>query len=114
MTRSPFVSAAIPAALVTAAAGCAAHPARPSSPVADDLPPVLLQAAGRLGYRPERYDAQTIFCQREASTGTMIPREHCIGSGALISDVSGQRRLLRQIERVRGRTIPNVSAPPTH
>lgn len=99
MTESRFVAGAILAALAIAAVGCAD---RPSPQVAGGPSPTLLEEAHRLGYSPKVIDGQTVFCQHQELTGSMVPTEHCIGQAALESDITAQRESLHELQNSLG------------
>lgn len=102
MTKSPCLHVAIVAALAVAEAGCADHPAQPSLQAAAGPSQALLEAAHRLGYGPELVDGETIYCQREELTGSMVPTEHCISEAALEADIAAQQETLHELQNSLG------------
>ncbi len=113
MTASPLLlRVAILAALAVAEAGCAARPARPSSPGGVGVPSTLLEAAHRLGYTAELDDGKVVYCQHETQTGSMVPQEHCIDEAALEADIATQQEALDELKTNRGATSRQMTSTP--
>ena len=110
MTRSSLFAAACLMALAALAAGCADRPAgsgqgstRTASVASQanrfGVSAKLLAAAGNLGYNPKIVNGKTVFCQKEANTGSIIAQYHCIGAASLRITLLQQRRMRHQLER---------------
>jgi hypothetical protein len=93
MTKSPFVPMALLAALAIAATGCAHQP--PAS-LTGQLN--VMQLASDMGYnQPRVVNGQTLYCQNEELTGSMVPKVTCINSDEVVAKARAQGDLLRQM-----------------
>ncbi len=101
MTQSPFLLAAILAALVVAEAGCADRPSAPAKSF-PGASAAVLAAAGSMGFSPVLVKGKTLFCQRQELTGSIIPRERCIGVQAVRDDIAARRAIVHQIRQPLG------------
>ncbi len=94
MTNSRLVPIALLSVLATAATGCAHQP--PAS-LAGELN--VMQAASDMGYnQPRVIDGQTLYCQNEALTGSMVPKVACINSDQVIAKARAQGDELRYMQ----------------
>jgi hypothetical protein len=95
MTHSPVTPIALFSVLAVAAAGCANQP--PAS-VAGELN--VMQLASEMGYTtPKVIDGRTLFCTNEELTGSMVPKEACIDSDAVVAKARQQGDLLKYLAR---------------
>jgi len=93
MTKSAFVPSALLAALALAATGCA-H--QPPAPVAAELN--VMKVASEMGYNtPEVVNGETLFCQREELTGSLVPTEACISSDQVVAKARAQGDLIKYL-----------------
>jgi hypothetical protein len=91
MTKSPFVPMTLLSALALAATGCAHQP--PAS-VAGELN--VMQLASDMGFnQPKVINGQTLYCQNEQLTGSLVPKVACISSDQVIAKARAQGDLLR-------------------
>ncbi len=110
MTRSRLFIAVCLMALAALEAGCADHPAgsgngsTSAASIASQanrfgVSAKLLAAAGNLGYNPKIVNGKTVFCQKEANTGSIIAQYHCVGAASLRLALLQQRTMRHQLER---------------
>lgn len=84
---------ALLSALAVAAAGCAHQP--PAS-VSADLN--IMRIASDMGYNtPKVINGETLYCQREELTGSLVPREACISSDQVMAKARAQGDLLKYL-----------------
>jgi hypothetical protein len=110
MSRSSLLIGACLMALAALEAGCADRPAgsgRGSTGAASvasranrfGVSAKLLAAAANLGYNPKTVNGKTVFCQKEANTGSIIAQYHCMGAASLRLALLQQRTMRHQLER---------------
>jgi hypothetical protein len=93
MTKSSFVPRALLAALAIAATGCAHQP--PAS-LTGQLN--VMQLASDMGYnQPRVMNGQTLYCQNEELTGSMVPKVACINSDEVVAKARAQGDLLKYL-----------------
>jgi hypothetical protein len=81
MSKSTFAPCALLSALAIAATGCA-H--QPPSPLTGELN--VMQIANDMGYnQPRIINGQTLYCQNEALTGSMVPKVACVDSDQVVA-----------------------------
>lgn len=98
MKKSPLVSGALLSALAIGVTGCA-H--QPPPALAGELN--VMQAASEMGYNdPKVINGQTLYCQNEALTGSMVPKVACINSDQVIA-----------MARAQGDELKYMRSPPT-
>jgi len=91
MTKSSLVPLALFSALAVAAASCAHQP--PAS-ISGELN--VMQMASDMGYNtPKVINGQTLYCQREELTGSLVPQEACISSDEVVAKARAQGDLLK-------------------
>lgn len=105
MTRSLLLSSALLSAAVLAAPGCA-H--QLPAPLSGELN--VMQAASDMGYNtPKVINGETLFCQREELTGTLVARDACLSSDQVVAKAQEQGDFIKYLLRA-----PNTptSTPP--
>ncbi len=104
MRKSLFVPSALLSALAIAATGCAHQP--PAS-LAGELN--VMQAASDMGYnQPRVINGQTLYCQNEALTGSMVPKVACVNSDQVIAMARAQGDELKYMRQ----STNGVTRPP--
>ncbi|HEY1890809.1 MAG TPA: hypothetical protein VGG63_10410 [Steroidobacteraceae bacterium] len=102
MKKPPLLPIALLPVLAIAAAGCATH--QPPAALSAQL--TVMQAANELGYTtPRVVDGQTLYCQPEELTGSMVPKLACLNGDEVMSQARKQGDLIQYLK-----TPP--SAPP--
>ena len=93
MTKSSLVPMGLLSALAVAAAGCAHQPPMPAS-MSGELN--VMQVANEMGYTtPKVVNGQTLYCQNEELTGSLVPKTACINA----DEVEINRSMVRQAKR---------------
>lgn len=97
MTKSSLVPMALLAALAVAATGCVHQPtATASTAVSGELN--VMQLASDMGYNtPKVINGETLYCQREELTGSLVPKEACISSDDVVAKARAQGDLLKYL-----------------
>jgi hypothetical protein len=91
MRKLSFVPSALLSALAVAATGCAHQP--PAS-LTGELN--VMQVASDMGYdQPKVINGQTLYCQNEALTGSMVPKVACVNSDQVVAMARAQGDELR-------------------
>ena len=97
MTKSSLVPMGLLAVLAVAAAGCAHQPPVPAS-VSGELN--VMQVASEMGYNtPMVINGQTLYCQNEELTGSLVPKTACINADEVIAKARSQGDELKDLER---------------
>lgn len=99
MTKSSLVPMALLAALAVAATGCVHQPTATttaSTAVSGELN--VMQLASDMGYNtPKVINGETLYCQREELTGSLVPKEACISSDDVVAKARAQGDLLKYL-----------------
>ncbi|HEY6515352.1 MAG TPA: hypothetical protein VIY50_04365 [Steroidobacteraceae bacterium] len=104
MTKSLLLPIALLPALAIAAAGCAHQP-----PTALSAQLSVMQAANDLGYTtPKVINGQTLYCQPEELTGSMVPKLACLNADEVMAQARKQGDLLQYLK-----TPPSATPRPT-
>lgn len=116
MTRPHLFISVCVMALATVAAGCADHPASDGQPSGSSsaepasghahrfgVSPKLLAAASNLGYNPRVVNGKTVFCQKEANTGSIISHYYCVNAASLRIQLLQENHSRNRLERATSR-----------
>ncbi|HEY1890810.1 MAG TPA: hypothetical protein VGG63_10415 [Steroidobacteraceae bacterium] len=108
MTKSPLLPIALLPVFAIAAAGCASH--QPPAALSAQL--TVMQEANDLGYTtPKVVNGETLYCQPEEVTGSMVPKLACLNADEVTAQVRVQGDLLLFLKSPPNAT-PNPKLPP--
>jgi hypothetical protein len=108
-----FLAALVGAGLLVA--GCRTPPQPPANAAAvprraaGDIPPAVLKEARDLGYKPEKFKGNTVFCRREVVLGSRFLVKRCLDPMDLQMFIERQFQAQQQIMEL----TPCVGKPPT-
>jgi len=78
-SSAPAAASAAPASAASTPSSASTTASTTTSSAADELSPDLIKKARREGYKPEKEkNGETLFCYKDASTGTRFETKKCV------------------------------------